>query len=83
MARLDYELAKSLLKPPLRVTGITTQTDRPVNPQFEERFNSLEEVYTFFRRKRPEGRWLVWIQSSDGQEMVLGSKVWEEAMKEV
>jgi hypothetical protein len=82
MARLDYELVKTLLKPPLQVIGITTQTDRPMKTQFEVHFNSLEEVYAFFRSKRPEGRWLIWIQSSDGQETVLDSKIWEEALSE-
>ncbi|MCK4828381.1 hypothetical protein KA005_72295 [bacterium] len=80
MARESYELAKSLLKPPLRVVGITAGTSRPVKLQYDESFSSLEEVYTFFRKKRPEGRWLVWIQDSDGQELGLDSKKWEVAI---
>jgi hypothetical protein len=49
MAKADYELVKELLKPPLRVMGITPGTDQPEKPQFEEHFGSLEEAYTFFR----------------------------------
>ena len=79
MATPDYEVVKLILKPPLRVIGINVGTVRPAKPQFDEQFNSLEEAYTFFRKKRPEGRWLVWVQSSDGQEMPLDSKKWEEA----
>jgi len=80
MERPNFELVKSILKPPLRVLGVTTETVRPVKPQYDEQFSSLEEVYAFFRKKRPEGRWIVWIQGSDGQEMPLDSEKWEEAM---
>jgi len=80
MGRPDYELVKEMLKPPLRVLGITIETVRPVKPQYDEHFSSLEKVYAFFRKKRPEGRWLIWVQSSDGQEMSLDSKKWEKAM---
>lgn len=78
--RISYELVKLLLKPPLRVIGINVQTVRPSKPQYDEHFSSLEEVYAFFRKKRQEGRWLIWVQGSDGQEMPLDSKEWEEAM---
>jgi len=80
MARPDYELVKMLLQPPLRVLGFTTETVRPVKPQYDEQFGHLEQVYAFFRKKRPKGRWIVWIQGSDGQEIHLDSKKWEEAM---
>lgn len=80
MVRESYELAKSLLKPPLRILGIVPGTSQPTKLQYDEHFNSLEEVYGFFRRKRPEGRWLIWIQGSDGQEIGLDSKKWEEAI---
>ncbi len=80
MATPDYEVVKLLLKPPLRVIGITAQTVRPAKQEYDEHFASLEEVYAFFRKKRPEGRWLVWVQTSDGQEMPLDSKKWEQAI---
>lgn len=80
MVRESYELAKSLLKPPLRVVGITAGTSRPVKPQYDESFSSLEEVYAFFRKKRPEGKWLVWIKGSDGQVLGLDSEKLEEAI---
>lgn len=80
MEKLSYELVKLMLKPPLRVIGITAQTVRPAEPHFDEFFNSIDEVYTFFRQKRPVGRWLVWVQASNGQEMPLDSKKWEQAI---
>jgi len=80
MERPNYELVKMLLKPPLRVLGISAETARPVKPQYDEQFSSLEEVYAFFRKKRPKGRWIIWIRGSDGQETFLDSKKWEEAM---
>lgn len=80
MARPNFELVKSILKPPLRVLGVTTEIVRPVKLRYDEQFSSLEEAYAFFRKKRPKGRWIVWIQGSDGQEMHLDSKIWEEAM---
>lgn len=82
MAREDYELVKALLKPPLRVLGITTEIEKPEKPQYDEQFNSLEEVYDFFRKKRPEGRWIIWVLSIDGQGMPLDSKEWEKAIKD-
>jgi len=60
--------------------GITAGTSRLVKPQYGESFSSLEEVYAFFREKRPESRWLIWIQGSDGQGIGLDSKKWEEAI---
>ena len=80
MTKESYELAKSLLKPPLRILGIVPGTSRPTKLQYDEHFNSLEEVYAFFRKKRPEGRWLVWIQGSDSQVLGLDSEKWEEAI---
>lgn len=80
MEKISYELVKLILKPPLRVIGVTAQTVRPPKPQYDEQFGSLEEVYAFFRKKRPEGRWLIWIQGSDGQEMPLDSRKLEEAI---
>lgn len=78
MARPDFELVKSILKPPLLIIGITAQMVRPVKPQYDEQFGSLEEAYAFFRKEQPKGRWIIWIQGSDGQEMPLDSKKWEE-----
>jgi hypothetical protein len=71
MARPDYEIMRMLLKPPLRVIGITPGTDRPAKPQYNEHFGSLEDVYAFFRKKRPEGRWLIWVKDADGQGIAL------------
>ena len=77
----DFDIVKSILKPPLRITAITPEMVRPVKPQYDECFSSLEEAYAFFRKKRPKGRWIVWVQGSDGQEVPLDSKKWEEAMR--
>lgn len=66
MPRADYELVKYILKPPFHVLGITTETVRPVKSRYDEHFNSLDEVYAFFRKKRPEGRWSIWVQDTDG-----------------
>ena len=80
MARESYEQAKCILKPPLRIVGITAAILQPTGPRYDERFGSLEEVYAFFRKKRPEGRWLIWVQDSNGKEIALDSEKWEEVL---
>lgn len=40
-------------------------------------FNTLEDVMAAFRRKRPEGRWLVWVRGADGEMVGVDSQTWE------
>lgn len=80
MARENYEQAKSILKAPLRIVGITAAIIQPTGPRYDEEFGSLEEVYAFFRKKRPEGRWLIWVRDSNGQEIALDSEKWEKVL---
>ena len=80
-------LVRELLKAPMCLVAITPGYI-PVPGLFGccsgGPFSTLEEVMTAFRRKRPEGRWLVWIRGADGEIVGVDSQTWEAlASKEV
>lgn len=75
---IDYQLAKELLKPPIRLVAVTPGTI-PEGSQFEEVFDSIDAACTFFKQKRPEGRWILWLQGSDSQMIGLDSQKLEKA----
>lgn len=76
--KLDYQLVKELLKPPIRLVAVTPGTI-PEGSQFDEVFDSIDIAYAFFRQKRPEGKWTLWLQGSDGQMIGLDSQKLEKA----
>lgn len=76
--KIGYELVKELLKPPIQLVAVTPGTI-PEGSQFDELFDSVDAAYAFFRQKRPEGRWTLWLQGSDGQMMGLDSQKFEKA----
>ena len=78
--RASYYLLKELLKPPLHLIALSTQYEQPEKDQYNIRFDNLGQVYTFFREKRPKGRWIIWVRDSDGQVMGLDSQKWERGM---
>jgi hypothetical protein len=80
MSASGYEMAKAVLKPPVRLTAVTFDETRPAAPQYKEEFNSLEEAYAFFRKEKPSGRWIVWLRGASGQGLGLDSQLWEKGM---
>ena len=83
-------LVRELLKAPMCLVGITPGYVPPlwvlpgVYGCSGGPFSTLEEVMAAFRRKRPEGRWLVWIRGADGEMVGVDSRTWEAlARKEI
>ena len=80
MSASGYEMAKSVLKPPLRLLAITFGEERPAKSQYDIEFATLEEAYAFFRKEKPSGRWIVWLRGASGQGLGLDSQLWEKGM---
>ena len=83
VSELEKELARVLLKPPLRLLGVTTPGNLPLSilqgPWAGGAFSTLEEAMAEFRCRRPEGRWLVWLQGVDGETVGIDSQKWDLA----
>ena len=81
--RISYELVKKLLKPPIRLVAATPPGfSLPEKGQYEEAFDSIDTAYAFFRQKRPKGRWILWLQGSDGLMIGLDSQKLEKAKEQ-
>ena len=76
-------LVRELLKAPMCLVAITPGYIPPLRVSFgcPGPFSTLEEVMAAFRRKRPEGRWLVWIRGVDGEMVGVDSQTWEKEVK--
>ena len=82
LERCSYELVSESLKPPLRLIAVTPPGFvLPEESQYPETFDSIDTAYAFFRQMRPEGRWILWLQGSDGALMGVDSKMWESRPK--
>ena len=46
-------------------------------------FMTLEEAMRGFRRKRSEGRWVVWLMGADGEMVGIDSQKWDLAKDKV
>jgi len=73
----SYALANQLLKPPVRLLAVNAGAPPLGRGQYDESFDSIDAAYAFFRQKRPEGRWTLWLQGSDGQMIGVDSQAWE------
>ncbi len=73
----SYELANELLKPPVRLLAVNAGDPPLGRGQYGESFDSIDAAYAFFRQKRPEGRWTLWLQGSDGQVIGVDSQAWD------
>lgn len=78
--RISYQLVKELLKPPIRLVAVSPPGfSLPGKGQYEETFDSIDTAHAFFRQKRPKGRWILWLQGSDGLMVGLDSQKLEKA----
>jgi hypothetical protein len=80
MAASGYDMAKTILRMPVRVYAVTFEDKAPLRSQYTEEFNSLEDAYAFFRKEKPEGRWMVWLRGADGHGVGLDSRLWERGL---
>ena len=45
----------------------------------QQALNYDNAAYAFFRQIRPEGRWILWLQGSDGVLIGADSRMWGES----
>ena len=82
LERCSYQLVSESLKPPLRLIAVTPPGFvLPKESEYTENFYTIDAAYAFFRQMRPEGRWILWLQGSDGALMGVDSKMWETGPK--
>ena len=82
IVRISLELVNELLKPPIRLVAITPGTlPEEAGIRYREIFNSIDDAYAYFRQKMPEGRWLLWLQGSDGETISVDSQAFESNLE--
>lgn len=78
--RVSYQLAKELLKPPIRLVAVSAGTlPEEAGIKYTKSFDSVDNAYALFRQEQPKGRWILWLKGSDGQMIGLDSQKLERA----